>query len=148
MQEPLTSTPTWLSTAFGWVASFVAGGTIFKLIDLWLNRKKPQAEIEVVEATAQEITVRSHLTAGEALAKMMDRLDQAQTTIDRLRSERDTWEMKAFDLQVELRDSRKEVGQLTVQAHLDLHQIKKLKATLDYHSISYAELDHPPTSPD
>lgn len=130
MQDSLTS-PAWLQTALGWVASFVTGATIFKLVEVWLNRKKPAAELHVTEATATEITVRSHSTAGDAIIRMMARLDEAQTTIDRLRSERDEWEMKAFDLQVELKDSRTANGLLMAQAKLDNHYIRKQAAFIE-----------------
>lgn len=130
MQESLTL-PAWLQTALGFVASFVTGATIFKLVDIWLNRKKPAAEIEVTQATATEITVRSHSTAGDAVIRMMTRLDKAQSTIDRLRSERDEWEMKAFDLQVELKDSRTANALLAAQAKLDNHHIRKQAAFIE-----------------
>ena len=134
MQDSLT-TPAWLQTALGWIASFITGATIFKLADIWLNRKKPAAEVSVTEATATEITVRSHSTAGDAIIRMMGRLDEAQATIDRLRNERDDWEMKAFDLQVELKDSRTANGLLMSQAKLDNYYIRKQSAFIESQNL-------------
>src|SRR5690349_22833430 len=134
MQDTLT-TPAWLQTALGWLASFITGATIFKLVEIWLNRKKPAAELHVTQATANEITARSNWTAGDAIMRMMTRLDEAQTTIDRLRSERDEWEMKAFDLQVELKDSRTANGLLLSQAKLDNYYIRKQAAFIEARSL-------------
>lgn len=145
MQDGLSPSPAWLQSAFGWIASFVAGGTIFKLVDVWLNRKKPAAEVHVTHATAQEITVRSHMTAGEALAKMMDRLDQAQATIDKVRDESSGWEMKAFDLQMELKDVKTINAQLIAQATLDNYQIRRQMAFIEMKNLKdeYIALDLP-----
>lgn len=148
MQDGLSSSPAWFQTAFGWLASFIAGGTIFKLIDIWLNRKKPAAEVHVTHATAQEITVRSHMTAGEALAKMMDRLDQAQATIDKVRDESGEWEMKAFDLQMELKSVRDANLQMMEQAKLDNYQIRRQMAFIEMKNLKdeYIALDAPKES--
>jgi hypothetical protein len=150
MQEGLSPSPAWLHSAFGWIASFLTGATIFKLIDIWLNRKKPAAEVQVTEATATEITVRSHSTAGDAIIRMMTRLDEAQATIDRLRDQRDEWELKAFDLQVELKDARAEVGQLLAQARLDDHHIRKQSAFIEAKELKeeFIALDKPKPKPE
>jgi chromosome segregation ATPase len=84
--------PQWIQTAFGWLASGVAGGLIVRLYTTWLNRKKPAAEIHVTEATAAEIVVRASSSAGDAVMRMMDKLASAQATIDRVRQERDAWQ--------------------------------------------------------
>ena len=143
MQENLTTWPSWLNTTLGWIASFIAGGTIFKLIDLWLNRRKPAAEVHVTEASAQEITIRTHSTAGDAVMRMMDRLDQAQSNVDRLRKERDEWELKAFDLQMELRDSRSVNLQLQAQSKLDTYQLHKQMTFIEMRGLKemYLGLD-------
>lgn len=145
MQESFSTSPTWLQTALGWVASFLTGATIFKLIEIWQNRKKPAAEVQVQEATANEIVIRSHSTAGDFIMRMMTRLDEAQGTIDRLRSERDDWEMKAFDLEIELRDSRNANGQLIAQAKVDNHHIRKQMNFIEMKNLKdeYIALDQP-----
>jgi flagellar biosynthesis chaperone FliJ len=84
--------PQWIQTAFGWLASGVAGGLIVRLYTTWLYRKKPAAEIHLTQATATEVTVRASSSASDAVMRMMDHLGQAQLTIDRLRQERDAWQ--------------------------------------------------------
>jgi hypothetical protein len=114
-----------LASSLGWV-----GG--------WLvRRKREPIEIAKVQAETRQINVSTDLSLIEAAT-------MALAKAERLQNERDHWELKAFDLQVELKDVSKENGQLTVQAHLDAHQIKRLKAILDYHEISYSEADRLP----
>lgn len=145
MQETPTTSLTWTQLALSILATLLTGGGIFKLIDTWRYRKKPAADIDVVEATATEIKVRSHSTAGDSLARMMDRLDVAQTTIDRLRGERDDWQLEAFDARVELRESQNENAQLMVQAKIDNHQIRKQMAFIEARGLKeiYIALDKP-----
>lgn len=80
-------------------------------IKLFLERRKPHAEIHRTQAESTEIFIRAGATAGDFIARMMDRLDQAQLTIDRLRQERDAWQdeydkeftqRKALTLRVDL----------------------------------------------
>lgn len=137
--------PHWMQLALTALASILSGIGIDKLYNTWLNRKKPSAEIHLTEATATEVTVRARSTAGDAMVRMMDRLDVAQITIDRLRCERNSWELKAFDLQVELRDSRDANGQLMTQAKLDNYHIRKQAAFIESQNLKekYLQLDQP-----
>lgn len=143
MQESFTASPTWPQTLFGLLASFVTGATIVKLINVWLNRRKPAAEVHLTEATTTEIKVRAGSAAGDAIIKMMDRLDGAQATIDRLREQRDHWERKATDLMLDLEDSRNANGEKEIRLRLHEYQTKRLKGLLDAHAISYSEIDRP-----
>lgn len=147
MQET-SHVPQWLQLASSILAGILSGIGIDRLYNTWLNRKKPAAELHVTEATATEITIRSHSTAGDAIMRMMTRLDEAQNTIDRLRAERDDWEMKAFDLQVELKDSRTANALLTAQAKLDNHHIRKQAAFIEAQELKekFLELDKPKPS--
>lgn len=111
MQDGLTTSPAWLNSALGWIASFLTGATIFKLIEIWLNRKKPAAELHVTEETATEIKIRAHSTAGDALARMMDRLDVAQATIDKLRE-------RAMKAEADAQTAQMFVDQLNAAAKL------------------------------
>jgi chromosome segregation ATPase len=92
MQCSPISLPHWIQTAFGWLASGVVGGLIVRVYNIWLNRRKPAAEIHLTQATAAETHVRATASASSRLEQMMDRLDRAQITIDRLREERDAWQ--------------------------------------------------------
>lgn len=117
MQES-SAFPQWVQTALGWLAPIVAGGAIHRLITTWQNRHKPAAEVHVTEATAAEITIRAGSSAGDSVMRMMDRLDIAQLTIDRLRSERDNWRMKALNAQDDAKASQLFTSQLNAAAKL------------------------------
>jgi hypothetical protein len=92
MQEAPTQIPHWMQLALTALASVLSGIGIDKLYNTWLNRRKPSAEIHLTQATAAETHVRATASASTRLEQMMDRLDRAQLTIDRLRSERDAWQ--------------------------------------------------------
>lgn len=145
MQETMNPSPSWSEIALGIIAVLLGGGGIYKAYDVWLNRKKPTADLHISEATATEITVRTHLTAAQGVASMMKQLMDAQETIDRLRRERDEMELKAFDLQMELRDSRDANRQLMAQAKLDNHQLGKQMAFIVMKNLKdeYVALDVP-----
>ena len=137
MQENLATSPAWMQTAFGWIASFVAGGTIFKLIDIWLNRKKPAAELHVTEETATEIRLRSHSTATDIVVKMMNRLDEAQITIDRVRGERDAWEGQYGEVFTEKQQLKVENDKLKRELKLYDEEVKRMQRTLADNHLNY-----------
>jgi TolA-binding protein len=120
MEFPLQSSPSWLHTALTSLVSLIAGGGIFKLWNTWLNRRKPAVE-------TAEIAVRTTDAASMSVMRMMDRLERSQKDIDRLRGERNTWQQKAEQHEIELR--------------LNEAQIKKMKGLLDVHGIKYSEFD-------
>lgn len=80
MQETF-SPPHWLVQALQTLVTLAAGGGILKLYNLWLNRRKPAADVEETEARALEIRIRSQASATDSILKMMDRLDRAQSLI-------------------------------------------------------------------
>lgn len=125
--EEAKTIPHWVIQALQSVALFLAGGTLYRIIALYLNRKKPKAEIHETEARATAITIRSSSNAGDAVIRMMDRLEETQEKIDNIRD--DSYDLKLrFDLQViELRHRENE--------------IKKLRALLVLHGIKYSEAD-------
>lgn len=110
MQETGTI-PHWIQLALTALASVVSGIGIDKLYNTWLNRKKPAAELHLTEETAAEIKVRAHSTAGDALARMMDRLDVAQATIDKLRE-------RAMKAEADAQTAQMFVDQLNAAAKL------------------------------
>jgi hypothetical protein len=85
MQESSFTVPHWLAQAFQTVATLIAGGGILKFYNSWLSRRKPAAEVA-------EITVRTRVAEGDSVIRLMDRLELALTTVDRLRTERDGWQ--------------------------------------------------------
>lgn len=105
------------------------GGLIIKLILLWQNRRKPAVEVQKVEAEATEITIRSHSTAGDAMMRMMDRLEVALDTTDRLRAQRDDLQDKADRLEMEVESYER--------------QMKKMKAIMDLKGIKLSDFDEP-----
>jgi hypothetical protein len=128
MQTP-QAFPDWVFQVFNGLASFVVGGTIVKLITLYQNRRKPFVEVKKVEAETTAITVKSHSVAGDALLRMMDRLEDALNTQDRLRSERD-------DLR-ELSDKQ----QMEMESYD--RQMRRMKAILDLHGLKLSDYDTP-----
>lgn len=117
MQENATI-PHWMQLALTALASTLSGIGIDRLYNTWLNRKKPAAEIHVTEATAAEITIRASSSAGEAVIRMMDRLDSAQLTIDRLRGERDEWRMETLKARDDANAAHMFTDQLNAAARL------------------------------
>lgn len=125
--EEAKTIPHWLYQVLGAIAAFLGGGGLYKLITIYLNRKRPQAEVHVTEAKATEITIRSHSLAGDAVIRMIERLEEMQQRFDEIRCERDELKMRLDTQEIDLR--------------LTEMQKKKMKALLDYHEIKYSEFD-------
>lgn len=146
MQQELSS-PTWIHTAAGLLVSFLAGGGIYKVLDTWLNRKKPAAEIHVQEATATEITVRAASNAGDAIIRFLARLDEAQITIDKLRAERDAWQDQYDEVFVQ-RDSLMSQNRRLQDENSGYEaQIKRMDLTLKTHRLNYDDTQDKPVQP-
>lgn len=129
--------PHWIQNALGWLASGVAGGLIVRIYTIWLNRKKPAAEIQLTTATATEVNVRAGSSAGDAVMRMMDRLDTAQITIDRLRAERDAWQDQYDRVFVERDELVRRNGLLQNEIKSYDDQIRTMKATLTIDHKNY-----------
>lgn len=130
MQEATTS-PSWLHFAYALIAAFLSGGGIYKLYNIWLNRKKPAAEvgesearIEKTRAEARRIHVESDSEISNAVTRMTVRISEIQ---EKAMSERE----ELFD---ELEKKRIELGLADLQ-------LRKMKALLDIHGIRYSEFD-------
>ena len=129
--------PHWIQNALGWLASGVAGGLIVRIYTIWLNRKKPAAEIQLTTATATEVNVRAGSSAGDAVMRMLDRLDTAQITIDRLRAERDAWQDQYDRVFVERDELVRRNGLLQNEIKSYDDQIRTMKATLTIDHKNY-----------
>lgn len=140
--------PHWIQNALGWLASGVAGGLIVRVYTIWLNRKKPAADIQLTTATATEVSIRAGSSAGDAVIRMMDRLDKAQSandqlraetqvTIDRLRAERDAWQDEYDKVFVERDELLRRNGVLKDEIQSYDNQIKRMKATLTIDHKNY-----------
>lgn len=129
MQENSPAIPHWLFTALYGLATFIGGGTALKLIDLYQNRNRPKVEVHKVEAETTEIIVRSQVAASDALNRIVDRLEAALSTTDRLRSERD------------------DLRELTDKQGMELEsyerQMKRMKAIMDLRGIKISDFDEP-----
>jgi uncharacterized coiled-coil DUF342 family protein len=137
MQEGINASPEWMQIALRMLAAFFTGGVVYKVYSTWLNRKKPAAEVHLTEATAAEIHVRAGSSAGDAIVRFMNRLDEAQITIDRLRNERDGWQAE-YDKVFEDRDRlRIEVGKLHAEVKLYEAEIKQMRCTLGSKDLNY-----------
>jgi uncharacterized small protein (DUF1192 family) len=147
MQESILNPSHWLQTALTIIASLVTGGGIVKFYTTWLNRRRPAAEINVAQATATEITVRAGSTAGDAVVRMLARLDIAQETIDRLRSERDAWQDQYDQVFVQRDQLTVEVSKLKREVAFYDEEIKRMNATLTMKRLNYDGTQDMPITP-
>lgn len=136
MQESVASL-TWPQLLSGLLASFLAGGTIVKLLNTWLNRRKPSAEVHLTEATATEVVVRAGSAAGDAVVRMMIHLERAQQTIDRLREERDRWQDEYDKVFVERDELLRQNALLQKEADSYESQLTTMRATLKTNRLNY-----------
>lgn len=145
MQEGFSSN--WTQIAFGFLASFLAGGGFYKLFNTWLHRNKPAADISLTEATAAEVHVRAGSAAGDAVVRFMNRLDTAQVTIDRLRAERDAWEQQYGEVFTERSRLVKENDKLRGELKLYDEEMKTMRATLGLNRLNYDNTQDTPLCP-
>lgn len=146
MQEG-THVPQWLQLTSSILAGIVSGIGIDKLYNTWLNRKKPTAELHVTEETATEIRLRSHSTATDIVVKMMNRLDEAQITIDRVRGERDAWEQQYGEVFTEKLQLKRENERLLAENDGYEKQIKRMQRTLADNGWNYDNSQDIPVGP-
>lgn len=146
MQEG-THVPQWLQLASSILAGIVSGIGIDKLYNSWLNRKKPVAELHVTEETATEIRLRSHSTATDIVVKMMNRLDEAQVTIDRVRGERDAWEQQYDEVFNDRTRLARENSKLQSEVDAYEKQIRRMQRTLADNNINYDNTQDTPVHP-
>jgi len=134
MQDSQAAFPHWAFQVLQTLATLGAGGVIVRLIDLYQNRRKPIVEVKKTEAEATEITIRSHSTASDSMMRMMDRLEVALNTNDRLRSERD--------------DLREQTDLQKMELESYERQMRRMKAIMDLKGIKFSDYDPPRTEPD
>lgn len=147
MQDGILNPPAWLQTVLTVLASLMAREGIVKIYNTWLNRHKPAAEVHVTEETATEIRLRSHSTATDLVVKMMNRLDEAQITIDRVRSERDAWEGQYGEVFTENVRIKQENKRLQSENEGYEKQIKRMQRTLADNGWNYDNTKHVPIKP-
>lgn len=136
------------------VLASILGWTGAELRSWLARRKREPLELAKISAETRQI----HITADNAQASIgLETLREVQSVIEKAEVRREAWllkeeqlrgqifhwKCKAEDLDGELQDSRNANAQYEIRARLHEHQIKRLKSLLDYHNISYAELDQP-----
>lgn len=133
MQEGISSL-SWTQIAFGFLASFIGGGGAYKLFNIWLNRKKPLAEVHEsiaragkTRAEARKLDAESDAHNADVVSRVTLRLEQMQIRKDEIAAERDEFKTRC-DLQkmeLAMRDG----------------DIKKLKGILDSKGIKLSDFD-------
>jgi hypothetical protein len=115
----------------GWV-----GNRAYKWVLLWLNRKKPAAELNESEARTAKTFAEArkiHTEADNELNAIIERLhlriDQMQLGIDEIREERDTFQRMADKQRIEL---------TFYEA-----QMKRMKGAADAKGLKLSEFDEP-----
>lgn len=134
--------PHWAQLTLTAIASILTTLGIPHLYNNWLNRKKPAADIHVTEATATEITVRSTATAGDAVVRFMDRLNVAQETIDRLRSERDSWQDEYDKVFVERDQLLQDNAKREREVEFVNDELKWMKSVIDAAGVKLSDYDY------
>lgn len=129
MQESQAPFPHWAFQVLQTLATLGIGGAAVKVYELYQNRRKPFVEVQKTEAETTEITIRSHSAAGDAMMRMMDRLEAALNTTDRLRSERDDLREKTEKQGTELESYER--------------QMRRMKAIMDLKGIKLSDFDEP-----
>lgn len=151
--------PDTIPTPHGWQLVYLAltsivtsAGTL--IVDRLIKRRREPAEIRKIDAETRSIHMSSDLAP---LGITLETFREIQTVIQKAEDRRAEWHLKeeqmrgqvvhwrcrAEELDGELIDLRDQNAQHETRARLHEHQIKKLKALLSYHNISYAELDTP-----
>ena len=120
MQNEVTTSLSWLNMAYTLLAGLLSGGVIVKLLDSYLNRKKPQAEVEKAAAETRKIHVETDIEINKSVARSTVRLERMGMQLD------------AMQLRL---------GQKDIELQMAQSDIKKLKSLLDYHGIPFSEFD-------
>lgn len=105
----------------------------------WLTRRKREPhEIAKISAETRQINIGTDVSLIQAATT-------AITKAERLQQERDHWELKAFDNDVQLKEARAQIAQMTTQARLDNYQIRRQMAFIEMKNLKdeYLALDTP-----
>jgi len=158
MQDSPIGIPHWVQLALTGLAGILSKVGIDRLYSAYLNRHKPAADVHLTEASATEITLRTTANAGDAMMKFMDRLDLAQTTIDRvraesqqtidrLRAERDSWQDEYDKVFVDRDRILLENAKLKGEVDLYEKEIRRMSATLTLEDENYDGTKHKQIGP-
>lgn len=129
-----------IASFLGWV-----GGWFTRRNREPVELDKVRAETKQIHTTAEispvGITLETLREIQAVIQKAEDRRAEWHAKEEQMRGQILHWKCKAEDLDGQLQDSREANGQYETRSKLHEYQIKRLKALLDYHHISYAELD-------
>lgn len=147
---------TYPHTLAQWIYAAIAGFVLYGggLITAWFKRKREPAEVAKINAETQSIQIATNISPVgitlETLREIQAVIEKAEVRREawllkeeQLRGQVFHWKCKAEDLDGELSDSRTANAQYETRSKLQEYQIRRLKSLLDYHNISYAELDKP-----
>ena len=139
LQESPVIPHTWTQWVWVIIASFL--GYAGSALKEWISKRRSPAEERKTDAETFRIHVDTNISLVQAVATAISKAE-------RLQRERDHWELKAFDLQVELKEARDETAQMTTQARLDNHQIRRQMAFIEMKNLKgeYLLLDKPKDS--
>lgn len=144
MQESSTTPHVWLLLS-NVVTAILAVVTTLKTLQF--KQKREPAEVRKIDAETTNIyhgiTLETHREIQLIIEKAEARREAWQLKEDQMRSQILFWRNKAEELDGQLIDSREANGLLNIRLNHHEKQEKKLKSLLDYHAISYAELDQP-----
>lgn len=134
MFQDIQSSPSWTAIAFGILASFLGGGTAFKIFSKFLDRNKLPAEIDLTEAGAEraraearKLHAEADIQTSERIERLLTRIDSMMADIDELRGERDSCKLRA-DLQA-------------IELDLRDKQVKRMKGIMDAKGIKMSDFD-------
>lgn len=136
MQDSSLTLPQWASSVLYGIAWLLSCGTIAKLIVIWQHRHKPPAEARLIDAQATEIVTRSQIA-------VMDRLDVALETVDRLRAERDGWKAEYGEIFEQKAVLMRQNTQLLGENKGYEKQIERMSLTLASHNLNYDDTKNP-----
>lgn len=120
MSNEVTSSLSWLNTAYTLLAGLLSGGVIIKLIDRYLYRREPQVKIDRTAAETRKIHVETDIEINKSVARSTVRLERMGMQLD------------AMQLRL---------GQKDIELRMAQDDVRKLKSLLDYHGIPFSEFD-------
>lgn len=150
MQQETSTTPhIWLLLS-NVVTAILA--VITTLTTLRFKQKREPVELRKLDAEVHGLRVATEISP---VGITLETLREIQSVIEKAEVRREAWLLKEEQLRGQIMFWRNKAEELDgdviglqeqndqheTRARLHEHQIKKLKALLDYHSISYAELD-------
>ena len=126
--DPSLSLPHLLYLALaGFVGYFARKG--HNWLNVWINRKKPEAEIHETEARADKTRAEATKINADTIERWLTRVDQMRAKVDSISEQRD-----ALRLQNELQ---------RIELVMHENDIKRMKGILDARGIKLSDFDEP-----